>query len=105
MLNKAFAIKHGLKFVRMAIVPAAYNTGWGSKIEKAMTNILARDNSCYRLDCFIFMKVMNIVPPASDADYRARRVPIATQLSAETGIPPNQMLTILDGMFQLWDVV
>ncbi|MBV8188319.1 MAG: hypothetical protein JO339_13845 [Alphaproteobacteria bacterium] len=104
MFNKALAIKHGLQYVRMALVPGLYNSGWGGRIERMLTNMLSRDNSCYRLDCFIFMKVMNITPPADYADYQARRTPIAQQLSAETGIPADQLLMAMDGMFGLWRV-
>lgn len=105
MFNKALAMKLNLKFVRMALVPATYNSGWGGKIERMLTNVVQRENSCYRLDCFIFMKVINIIPPESDADYNARRAPIAQQISGATGIPKDQILMAMDGIFQLWNVI
>jgi hypothetical protein len=105
MLNKAFAQRHGLRFVRMAIVLMAYNQGWGGKIEKLLTRAMARDNSIYRFDYFIFMKVLNILPPADEADYRARRTAIAQQLCAETGLSISILLQGLDGIFTLWDVL
>jgi hypothetical protein len=105
MLNKAFAAKHGMQYVRMAIVPSTYNQGWGGQIEKVLTNTLARDNSCYRLDYFIFMKVMNILPPADEADYRSRRTTIAKQIATDTALSLTETLQGMDGTFSLWKVI
>lgn len=106
LLNKAFAQRHGLRFVRLALVPMAHNQGWGRKIEKALTQTMARDNSVYLFDYFIFMKVMNILPPADKADYEARRGAIARRLCADSGLSEKILLQGMDGMFlTLWPVL
>lgn len=105
MLNKAFARQHGLQFVRLALVPREFNQGWGGKVEKLLTKMLARDNSAYRLDYFIFMKVVNILPPRDPADYQARRTILTQQISGKTGLNPTLVLEGMDGIFKLWDVL
>ena len=105
MLNREFAQRHGLHFVRMALVPMEYNQGWGGKVEKMLTRAIARDNSCYRFDYFILMKVLNIMPPADKADYSERRVTIAEHLAAETALTTSEVLEGMDGIFKLWDVL
>jgi hypothetical protein len=105
MLNKAFALRHGLQFVRVALLPRDYNQGWGGKVEELLTKVLARHKSAYRLDCFIFMKIMNFLPPRNIGDYQLRRTILAQQISGKTGLNPSIVLEGIDGIFQLWDVL
>ena len=107
VLNRAFARRHGIAFVRMALVAAEFNTGHGRTIERGVTRMPASGKSMYLLDYYMMMKVLGIHPPSSEADYRARRVDIARRIVGEgVAVPESLVLEGLDGMFlALWPVL
>lgn len=105
LLNKAFALRRGLGYVRMALVEGEYNVGYGRKIEKNITQTHATDKSQYLMDYIILMKVLNIKPPADREDYRRRREKIAARLAAEGAEKSDLALQGMDGIFKLWDVL
>lgn len=105
LLNKAFALRHGLRYVRMALVWADYNVGYGSKIEKNLTKSDAQGKPIYLIDYIILMKVLNIPAPIDANDYKRRREEIASRLEAEGAESRELALQGMDGFFKLWQVI
>ena len=104
LLNKAFAMRHGLQYVRMEIVPRKFNGDYGWAIERKLTKAESGGKTQYLLDYVILMKVLNIAPPKSPADYLQRREQIISQLVSK-GVDNKAIVTTgLDGMFKLWDL-
>jgi len=104
LLNKAFAMRHGLQYVRMELVPRKFNRDYGWAIEKRLTKAQAADKTQYLLDYVILMKMLNIAPPESPADYLQRRQQIISSLVGQ-GVDTKEIVTSgLDGMFKLWDL-
>ena len=105
VLNAAFARRHGLQYVRMALVWNTYNMSYGSKIEKNLTRADAHGKRMYLIDYIIFAKVLNIAPPVNYDDYRRRRREIARSI-ASTGVEAEELaLRGMDGFFELWRVI
>jgi len=105
LLNAAFARRHGLRYVRMALVWEGYNVGYGTKIEKNLTQSLASDKRMYLFDYIILLKVLNIPPPSDKNNYLRRREAIASRLAAELGERRDLILQGMDGFFKLWPVL
>jgi len=105
LLNKAFALRHGLGYVRMALVEGEFNMDYGRKIEKNLTQSQARDNSQYLFDYIVLMKALHIKPPTDPDDYRTRREDIASYLEAAGAEKRELALQGMDGIFKLWDVL
>jgi hypothetical protein len=106
VLNRAFARKHGLFFVRAALLPAACNRGYGRLMEKSFTRTDASSKSMYLLDYAVMMKILNIRPPLSREDFDAHRLEIAGAFVG-AGFTGSTELALqgLDGLFSLWDVL
>jgi hypothetical protein len=105
-LNRAFARKHGISFVRMALLQAPANIDYGRLMEKSFTNTQANSKSMYLLDYAVMMKLLNVPPPLDQEDYTARREQIAdTFLAAGFDGSRELVLQGMDGMFTLWDVI
>jgi len=80
LLNKAFALRHGLSYVRMALVEGEINSGYGGKIERNLTQAQASSKSQYVFDSIVLMKALHIQPPKDPDDYRERREMIASRM-------------------------
>ncbi len=106
VLNAAFARKHGLAYVRVALVHQQFNTGYGRVIEKRFTRMPAAGKSMYLLDYLVMMKLLHVVPPRNKAEYTRRRREIAGDfLASGCAGPENLILAGLDGTLDLWDVL
>jgi hypothetical protein len=106
VLNRAFARKHGLTFVRMALLPGVDNTAYGRLLEKQFTGLQANSKSMYLMDASILMKLLGIQPPENEAAYKSRRRDIATAfVNAGYAGPVEGALRELDGLFKLWKVL
>jgi hypothetical protein len=104
LLNAAFAMRHGLQYVRMDLVPRKFNGDYGWAIERKLTKAEAGSKTQYLIDYVILMKVLNIEPPVSPEDYLHRREQIISHLVSQ-GVDRKEIVTSgLDGMFRLWDL-
>lgn len=106
VLNRAFARRHGIFYVRMALLRGAYNTAHGRTLERALTHLAANSKSQYLIDFFMLMKLLGVDPPLNAADYRLRRERIVQEmLDAGVTGPRAALLQGLDGTFELWRVL
>jgi hypothetical protein len=104
LLNAAFAMRHGLQYVRVDLVPRKFNGDYGWAIERKLTKAEAGSKNQYVLDYVILMKVLNIEPPVNPEDYLRRREQIISHLVSQ-GVDTKAMVTMgLDEMFRLWDL-
>jgi len=104
LLNAAFAMRHGIQYVRMDLVPRKFNGDYGWAIERKLTKAESGGKTQYVLDYVILMKVLNVEPPVSPEDYLRRREQIISQLVSK-GVDNKAMVTMgVDEMFKLWDL-
>ena len=106
ILNSAFARRHGLPYVRVALLYGKFNTGYGRLMEKRFTRIKANSKSVYLLDFLVMMKLLHISPPKNKAEYIQRRKEIA-KVFINNGINESENLVLisLDAFFELWEVL
>lgn len=105
LLNSGFALRRGLRYVRMALVEGEINMDYGRKIEKKLTQSNAQDKSQYLFDYIVLMKALNIKPPSDPENYFRRREEIASRIVSECAEKRELVLEGLDGTFNLWDVL
>jgi hypothetical protein len=83
LLNSGFALRRGLRYVRMALVEGEINMDYGRKIEKKLTQSNAQDKSQYLFDYIVLMKALNTKPPSDPENYFRRREEIASRIVSE----------------------
>ena len=106
VVNRGFVRTTGLRFARLALVPSRINTSYGSRIERGLTRIDKAGRKVVLMDYLVAMKVLGIRPPAGRDDYQRRRAEIARAIAAGgAGIDQQHILSGMDGLFTLWDVL
>lgn len=103
ILNRAFARRYGIEFVRLALLDKASNSGHGSTIERGLSQASSGGKQTYLMDLAVMMKLLGIAPLRSRQDYDGRRKDIAASFVARGyGGTVVTALQDIDNFFKLW---
>jgi len=80
LLNKAYAKKFGVQFVRMCLLHKDQNLSYGRKFEKNMGNIKQSKRTIFLMDFLCAMKILGVSIPANRKEYNDNKSCIVKHL-------------------------
>lgn len=85
LLNKAYAKKYGVQFVRMCLLHKDQNVSYGRKFEKNMGNIMQSQRRIFLMDFICAMKILGVSIPNNRENYEVNKNDIVKHLE-ELGV-------------------
>ncbi|MGY6417149.1 hypothetical protein [Vibrio parahaemolyticus] len=83
ILNRVYAKKFGVKYVRMCLIASLQNRSYGRQFEKNMANIDQSKRSIFLMDYLCAMKVMGVPIPKSFSEYQSKKSEIIRLLKSK----------------------
>lgn len=106
ILNKAYAEKFGVKYVRMCLLCKDQNQSYGRKFEKNMMKMNQNKRNIFLMDFLCAMKVLGVPIPENRNDYIIKKSNIVKSLEQmgvdfKGGIGEEE----LDEYFKWWSIL
>lgn len=106
VLNRAFANKAGMNYVRLCLLKNKQNLSYGSKFEKAFKNIYTSKKDIFIINFISAMKVLNVICPKSQDEYNQRKEEICkTMENKGVEFIMNESFNDFDMFFNMWNIL
>lgn len=106
ILNKAYAQKFGVKYVRMCLLCKDQNQSYGRKFEKNMMKMKQNKRNIFLMDFLCAMKVLGVPIPENANDYAINKSNIVKSLQyMGVGFKGGVAEEELDEYFSWWNIL